>query len=76
MKLSLFLGPILYQVLTILLSLLTACINHIHSFISGAPNENIVQNHLNIALLSVFCLQTVDIGIFLSAKIFPSVQIS
>ena len=21
---------------------------------SGAPNENIVQNHLNIALLSVF----------------------
>ena len=23
-------------------------------FISGAPNENIVQNHLNIALLNVF----------------------
>ena len=22
--------------------------------ITGAPNENIVQNHLNIALLSVF----------------------
>ena len=22
--------------------------------ISGAPNENIVQNHLNIALLNVF----------------------
>ena len=24
------------------------------SIISGAPNENIVQNHLNIALLNVF----------------------
>ena len=24
------------------------------SRISGAPNENIVQNHLNIALLNVF----------------------
>jgi len=24
------------------------------SNISGAPNENIVQNHLNIALLNVF----------------------
>ena len=23
-------------------------------FVSGAPNENIVQNHLNIALLNVF----------------------
>ena len=23
-------------------------------YISGAPNENIVQNHLNIALLNVF----------------------
>ena len=24
------------------------------NIISGAPNENIVQNHLNIALLNVF----------------------
>ena len=23
---------------------------------SGAPNENIVQNHLNIALLNIFCI--------------------
>ena len=23
---------------------------------SGAPNENVVQNHLNIALLNVFCI--------------------
>ena len=26
------------------------------SIISGAPNENIVQNHLNIALLNVFSI--------------------
>ena len=32
----------------------------------GAPDENIVQNHLNIALL----------GIFLSSKNFSSVRIS
>ena len=25
-----------------------------HIQLSGAPNENIVQNHLNIALLNVF----------------------
>ena len=30
---------------------------------SGASNENIVQNHLNIALLNVFWYLTVDIGI-------------
>ena len=24
------------------------------SVLSGAPNENIIQNHLNIALLNVF----------------------
>ena len=42
----------------------------------GAPNENIVQNHLNIALLNVFKYLTVDIGIFLSPKNFPSVRIS
>ena len=28
--------------------------NHIEVSISGAPNENIVQNQLNIALLNVF----------------------
>ena len=27
-----------------------------HKSWSGAPNENIVQNHLNIALLNVFCI--------------------
>ena len=24
------------------------------AYVSGAPNENVVQNHLNIALLNVF----------------------
>ena len=38
---------------------------------SGAPNENTVQDHLNIALLNVL-----DIGIFLSPKNFSSVRIS
>ena len=37
---------------------------------TGAPNENIVQNQLNIALLNV------DIGIFLSPKIFSYGRIS
>ena len=27
---------------------------HSEEALSGAPNENIVQNHLNIALLNVF----------------------
>ena len=44
--------------------------------VSGAPNENIVQNHLNIALLKYFSIKTVDIGIFLSPKNFSSVRIS
>ena len=45
---------------------------------SGAPNENIVQNHLNIALLNalIFSIWTVDIGIFLSPKNISSVRIS
>ena len=43
---------------------------------SGAPNENVVQIHLNIALLNVFLYLTVDMGIFLSPKIFLSVRIS
>ena len=32
------------------------CLKHVHrvQLTSGAPNENIVQNHLNIALLNVF----------------------
>ena len=37
---------------------------------SGGPNENIVQNHLNIAFLNVFEYLKVDIGIFLSLKFF------
>ena len=40
---------------------------------AGAPNENIVQNYLNIAFLNVFW---VDIGIFSSPKNFSSVRIS
>ena len=28
--------------------------NYIYEHKSGAPNENILQNHLNIALLNVF----------------------
>ena len=28
--------------------------NHSCKYVSGAANENIVQNHLNIALLNVF----------------------
>ena len=44
-------------------------------FLAGAPNENIVQKHLNIALLTYFRNKTVDIGILLSPKIFLSVQI-
>ena len=43
---------------------------------AGAPNENIVQNHLNIALYNVFGIETVDTGIFLSPKNFSSVGIS
>ena len=34
------------------------------------------SNHLNIALLNVFSIKTVDIGIFLSPKSFLSVRIS
>ena len=41
------------------------------SYSQGAPNENIVQKHLNIALLNVFF----SIGIFLSPKNFSSVRI-
>ena len=37
---------------------------------SGAPSENIVQNHLNIALFNVFSIWRVDTGIFLSPKKF------
>ena len=44
--------------------------------ISGAPNENIVQNHLNIELLNVFYYLNGRYGIFLSPKNFPSVRIS
>ena len=44
--------------------------------LSGATNENIVQNHLNIALLKYFSNLKVDIGIFLSPKNFSSVRIS
>ena len=43
---------------------------------SGAPNENIFQNYLNIALLNVFWDLNVDMGIFLSPKNFSSVRIS
>ena len=43
---------------------------------TGAPNENVVQNHLTIALLYVFSIKTVDVGIFLSPKNFSSVRIS
>ena len=32
--------------------------------LSGAPNENIVQNHLNIVVLNVFYYLKVDKGIF------------
>ena len=48
----------IFYVFNCLFSLdLLACFNNLSlSFINkaGAPNENIVQNHLNIALLSVF----------------------
>ena len=40
---------------------------------SGAPNENIVQNRLNIALLNVIYFLN---GIFLFPKNFSSVRIS
>ena len=44
---------------------------------SGAPNENIVQNHLNKALLNVFqYLNGRYKGIFLSPRNFSSVRIS
>ena len=44
---------------------------------TGATNENIVRNHLNIALLKKsFIIQTVDIGTFLSPKRFTFVRIS
>ena len=35
-----------------LVSVIVSTISYFH--VSGAPNENIVQNHLNIALLNVF----------------------
>ena len=44
--------------------------------LSGAPNENIVQNHLNIVVLNVFYYLKVDKGIFWSPKDFSSVRIS
>ena len=38
---------------------------------SGAPNENIVQNHLNIALLNVFYYLNSGFGhIFIPYKFF------
>ena len=43
---------------------------------TGAPNENIDQNHLKIALLNVVSIWTVEIGILLSPKKFSSVRIS
>ena len=43
---------------------------------SEAPNENIAQNHLYVALLTYFSIKTVDIGIFLSSNNFSSVRIS
>ena len=43
---------------------------------TGAPNEDIVQNHLTWHCWTYFSIQTVDIGIFLSPKNFPSVRIS
>ena len=44
--------------------------------LSGAPNEDIVQNHLTYHCWTYFSIQTVDIGIFLSPKSFSSVRIS
>ena len=44
--------------------------------ITGAPNEDIVQNHLTWHCWTYFSIQTVDIGIFLSPKNFSSVRIS
>ena len=41
-------------------------------YVTGAPNEDIVQNHC----WAYFSIQTVDIGIFLSPKNFSSVRIS
>ena len=38
--------------------------------LSGAPNENIVQNHLNIEFFNVFKYLNDRTGIFLSPKIF------
>ena len=43
---------------------------------AGAPNENIVQNHLRRFVERFLLIQTVDIGIFLSPKNFSSVRIS
>ena len=44
--------------------------------VPGAPNGNIVRSNFKIALLNVFTIKTVDIGIFLTPKIFSSVRIS
>ena len=43
---------------------------------SGAPNKDMVQNHLTKHCWAYFSIQTVDIGIFLSPKNFSSVRIS
>ena len=45
-------------------------IRHLSFAVSGAPNENIVQNHLNIELLNVFYYLNGRYGIFLSPKNF------
>ena len=44
--------------------------------ITGAPNENIVQNHLNIALLNLFWYLNVRYGQIFIPRNFPSVRIS
>ena len=44
--------------------------------ISGAPNENIVQNHLNMALLNVFYYLNGRYKYIFSPENFSSVRIS
>ena len=44
-------------------------------YVTGAPNEDIVQNHLTKHCWAYFSIQTVDIGMFLSPKNFSSVRI-
>ena len=57
------------------------CVNEISMLYScavssGAPNEDVVQNHLTQHCWTYFSIQTVDIGIFLYPKNFSSVRIS